>query len=113
MAGFLTRDACRPLSYAVALGLAGLAGWCATAQAAFPGQNGRIAFTARVSGVEPLDPDFSWVVTVRADGEDPRVLAGVKARGPAYRADGRMVAFSRFRELRAAAGFGHARAASM
>ena len=65
-----------------------------------PAANGRIALTAGVAGVEPLDPDFAWVVSIRADGDDPRVLAGPKARAPAFRSDGHMIAFTRFRDIR-------------
>ena len=96
----LSSGVCRPVLSAIAFGLVVAAGWCASAQAVFPGANGRIAFTASVSGVDPLDPSFSWIVSIRPDGEDARVLAGVKARGPAYRPDGHMIAFSRFREIR-------------
>jgi hypothetical protein len=91
---------CRPVLSVIAFGLVGVGGWCASAHAVFPGSNGRIALTASVFGVDPLDPSFAWIVTIRPNGEDPRVLAGVKARGPSYRPDGHMIAFSRFREIR-------------
>jgi len=71
------------------------AAWCVSARASFPGANGRIALTAGVAGVEPLDPDFAWVVSIRADGDDPRVLAGPKARAPAFRSDGHMITAGR------------------
>jgi dipeptidyl aminopeptidase/acylaminoacyl peptidase len=76
---------------AVALALAAAA---PTAEATFPGRNGRIAFTNTEFFAE--DPDYlSQVVSIRPDGSAPLRLAGAKAESPAYRPDGRMIAFAR------------------
>jgi hypothetical protein len=72
----------------LAVGLA-LAAAAPTADATFPGRNGRIAFTiteffAESSGYR------SQIVSIRPDGSAPLRLAGDKAEFPAYRPDGQM-----------------------
>lgn len=62
-------------------------------QATFPGRNGRIAFTTIWYSAESND-DYREIVSIKPDGSDPRLLARY-AEHPAYRPDGRMIAFGR------------------
>jgi TolB protein len=84
----------------LALVLACVAWIAPAAEATFPGRNGRIAFTADEPANEGEDASYAFVVSIRPDGSDPRVLAGQGAEDPAYRPDGHMIAFSRFRNVR-------------
>ena len=59
--------------------------WPAAAHAAFPGQNGKIAFTNS-------DGVFLNVYTINADGSDLRQVAA-RAQYPAWSADGRRLAY--------------------
>jgi Tol biopolymer transport system component len=77
----------------LAVGLA-LAAAAPAAEATFPGRNGRIAFTITEFFAESSDYR-SQIVSIRPDGSAPLRLAGDKAEFPAYRPDGRMVAFAR------------------
>jgi Tol biopolymer transport system component len=65
--------------------------------ATFPGRNGRIAFTTIWYSAESND-DYREIVSIRPDGSDPRLLARY-AEHPAYRPDGRMIAFARGRGI--------------
>jgi Tol biopolymer transport system component len=77
----------------LAAGLA-VAASAPSAEATFPGRNGRIAFTNTEFFAE--DPDYrSQIVSIRPDGSAPERLAGNKAEFPAYRPDGHMIAFAR------------------
>ena len=66
----------------------------ATAEATFPGRNGRIAFTSFEFSAE--DNSYaSWIISVRPDGSAPRVLAKGRPEDATYRPDGHMIAFMR------------------
>jgi Tol biopolymer transport system component len=65
-----------------------------TADATFPGRNGRIAFTSFEFSAE--DNSYqSWIISIRPDGSAPRVLARGMPEDAAYRSDGHMIAFAR------------------
>jgi Tol biopolymer transport system component len=66
------------------------------ADATYPGGNGSIAFTATLFGAE--GEEDSWIVSVGPDGERLQTLAA-NADMPAYRPDGRMIAFSPYRKV--------------
>jgi Tol biopolymer transport system component len=71
------------------------------AEATFPGRNGRIALTAVQPGNEPEEASHAHILSIRPDGSGARLLAGPAAEHPAYRPDGHVIAFSRFRNVRA------------
>lgn len=71
------------------------------AQATFPGDNGRIAYTWSVGGAsfdDPPQPRLVGVVSVRRDGRDRRLVARRGFR-PRYSPDGRRIAFLRSQRL--------------
>ena len=86
----------------------------APAEATFPGQNGRIAFTWSVGG-EAFEagptPRLVGVVSVRPNGEDRRLIAR-GATQPAYSPDGGRITFLRARVWVARADGNAARAVS-
>jgi Tol biopolymer transport system component len=59
------------------------------ASAAFPGQNGKIAFEGRYLG--------GRIYTVRPNGERRQRIAGKESASPVFSADGRRIVFERFR----------------
>lgn len=59
------------------------------ASAAFPGQNGKIAFEGRYLG--------GRIYTVRPNGERKQRIAGKESASPVFSADGRRIVFERFR----------------
>jgi hypothetical protein len=66
----------------VALAVASAAFSPATAQAAFPGQNGKIAFSCDL------------ICTMNPDGSDRAALTTIVGRQPAWSADGGAIAFT-------------------
>jgi TolB protein len=82
-----------PIGAALAAGLA-LAASAPSADATFPGRNGRIAFTSFEFSAEDNSYE-SWIISVRPDGSAPRVLAAGRPEYAAYRPDGHMIAFAR------------------
>jgi Tol biopolymer transport system component len=64
-----------------------------TAEATFPGRNGRIAFTGIEYSAESND-DYTQIVSIRPDGSRRNRLAEF-AEHPSYRPDGHMIAFAR------------------
>ena len=74
-----------------------LGGVVPVAEATFPGRNGRIAL--EVSSASAGDEWQGYIVTVNADGSDPRNLAGWTAQDPAYSPDGDRIAFTRYRQV--------------
>ena len=91
-----SRRRLHPLLGLVLLGLsAGLA--ASPAQATFPGDNGRIAYTWSRGGEDfeaSPSPRLVGVVSVRPDGRDRRLVAR-GGRDPGYSPDGRRIAFWR------------------
>src|SRR5688500_7757087 len=71
----------------------------ASAQATFPGRDGRIAFSISQGAWDAWDESFSFIVSVNPDGTDARLLDGLRSEGPAYRPDGRLIAFSRWDDV--------------
>jgi dipeptidyl aminopeptidase/acylaminoacyl peptidase len=65
-----------------------------TAEATFPGRNGRIAFTNFEFSAED-NSYVSRIISIRPDGSAPRVLADGRPEYAAYRPDGHMIAFAR------------------
>jgi len=65
-----------------------------TAEATFPGRNGRIAFTNFEYSAEDNSYE-SRIIGIRPDGSAPRVLAAGRPEYATYRPDGHMIAFAR------------------
>ena len=83
-------SACRFL-FVLARGVI-LLGLAAPAQAAFPGENGHIAFESEAEGngeIFVMKPDGSAQTNLANNPDDPDVL-------PSYSPDGRRIAFSRY-----------------
>ena len=76
----------------LAAGLA-LAAGAPSAEATFPGHNGRIAFTAVEYSAESND-DYRQIASIRPDGSHLSRLVDF-AEHPSYRPDGHMIAFAR------------------
>jgi Tol biopolymer transport system component len=64
------------------------------AHGTFPGRNGRIAFTSYEYSAED-NSYVSWIVSMRPDGSEARLLARGRPEDAVYRPDGHMMAFVR------------------